>query len=139
MEALQTTALAVDAALFSLIWIVQTVVYPSFVHIEASSFKSWHKGYTQRMGYIVAPLMIAQLGLSLSLLASQSSFQNGLHACGAAATWLVTFLVSVPLHRHLERQGKQQNTIRKLVLSNWIRTTLWTLLFAQSLVRDYQA
>jgi hypothetical protein len=45
------------------------------------------------------------------------------------ALWLSTFLIQVPLHETLSSEWSEE-TIRELIHSNWIRTTLWTLRLA---------
>lgn len=134
MELIHTAILAIDAALCSLIWIVQVVVYPSFSHVDSNRFARWHELYTRRMGYIVAPLMIAQLVLSVVLVAQKASVYSLLHAVGVVLTWLVTFLISVPIHNNLGRSGNRQTQLNKLVRTNWIRTILWSVTFLSSYI-----
>lgn len=39
--------------------------------------------------------------------------------------WASTFLLQVPLHQQLEK-GFHQKTWKRLVLTNWIRTAIWS-------------
>lgn len=85
------------------------------------------------MGYIAAPLMIAQLGAAtLALLNDPQSILTLRHFTLIVVTWLVTFMVSVRLHNKLQTDGKNPDTLRMLVSTNWIRTSIWTLIFILS-------
>lgn len=126
MQGLQSLSLAVDAGLAVLIWLVQLIVYPSFHHIAGSDFPSFHSRYTRLMGYIVAPLMIAQIFLHLALAIRFPQPLPLTTATLAAATWLSTFALSVPCHRELQAEGYQPAVVSRLVSTNWIRTALWT-------------
>ena len=113
---------------------VQAVVYPSLRSQEAGPFKARHRVYTRRMGYIVAPLMIAQLALSsFRLLSDPSNLLSILHWTLVAGTWGATFSLSVPLHKKLQARGKCPTTLAALVATNWIRTALWSLAFSVAL------
>ena len=54
-----------DFGLLVLIWIVQRIVYPSFLHYNSKDLVNWHKVYTSRLTFIVMPLMLGQLGISI--------------------------------------------------------------------------
>jgi hypothetical protein len=51
----------VDFALFILIWIVQRIIYPSFMYHSPVSLSQWHAVYSKRIALIVVPLMLGQL------------------------------------------------------------------------------
>jgi hypothetical protein len=55
----------IDFGLVVLLWLVQWIIYPSFLQVAPERLVDWHANYTQRMGYIVAPMMFGQLGLSV--------------------------------------------------------------------------
>lgn len=120
--------LLIDSGLLVLIWLVQVVIYPGFQRIEATVFKDAHRSYTKAMARIVGPLMLAQLGLSAYLCVRNASPENILLVLLVTATWASTAILSVPLHRRLERDGKSDETIHRLVQTNWPRTALWTLI-----------
>ena len=50
-----------DFGLLVLIWLVQLVIYPSFLYYEQDNLKRWHEKYTQKITYVVLPLMMGQL------------------------------------------------------------------------------
>ncbi len=58
--------LLLDFGLVVLIWIIQRIVYPGFLHYSTENLVVWHRQYTSRFSAIVIPLMLAQLGISAS-------------------------------------------------------------------------
>lgn len=120
-----------DSGLFVLICLVQGIIYPSFDYLEKANFKTWHFRYTRLIGFIVVPLILLQVGVELC------------HALVTDPRWwralliglvlITTFSLSVPCHKKLQSMGKSVVIIRKLVLTNWIRTLVWTILFLQTL------
>lgn len=118
----------IDFGLVVLLWLVQCIIYPSFLQVTPDRLIDWHATYTRRMGYIVAPMMFAQLGLSVL----------GVWQTGAALAWLdlilvlccwgLTFGLSVPLHNRIAAGKSDPLILRRLVLTNWPRTLLWTFL-----------
>ena len=49
---LNNYALLVDAGLVVLIWMVQLIIYPSFLHYD-NNLVEWHHKYTSRIALIV--------------------------------------------------------------------------------------
>lgn len=120
-----------DSGLLILIWLVQVIIYPSFHHLESKDFKTWHTRYTRVISFIVVPLMLFQVGIELyhALVAEPRWWR----ALLIGAVLLTTLCLSMPCHKKLQSIGKSAVIIRKLVLTNWIRTLLWTMLFLQML------
>lgn len=124
------THLAVTLFLVGLIWMVQVVHYPLFANVGADQFHGYWRQHTLRITWLVAPTMLIELGTAvalffvcpagLSLILLEISF--GL----IVLNWLSTWLVQIPCHERLGRQFDSA-TIRQLVLTNWIRTTAWSL------------
>lgn len=131
MDMLFQLQIMADCGLLVLICLIQVIIYPSFDYIETKNFKTWHIRYTWVISLIVVPLMLLQIGVELC------------HALVAEPRWwralliglvlIATFSLSVPCHKKLQSMGKRTVIIRKLVLTNWIRTLLWTILFLQTL------
>ena len=115
-----------------LIWIVQLVHYPSFHFVGTDNFEAFQQHHVKSIDKIVIPVMVAEITSSFGLAWIDGWFS--LNAAGlfiVIMIWAATGLFSVPAHSRLE-QSKDENAIKKLVSSNWIRTVLWTLKSALS-------
>lgn len=122
-----------NSGLFVLIWIVQLVIYPSFCFYTEERLKIWHRSYTVRISIVVLPLMLGQLLFYLYSAFNVAVVMDYALLFLVILTWLITFLISVPLHDKIE---KKTNTIKyreQLVKTNWFRTLLWSLIFIISL------
>ena len=110
--------------------IVQLIIYPSFKKYSDSKFKSFHSSYTNKMFFIVAPIMILEL-LSALYLLIKNSFYPPIIIIGFI--WLITFFFIVPVHNSL---NSNFNIIvhKKLLHLNFIRTTFWILKFLIMLI-----
>jgi hypothetical protein len=125
LHAVATTAMA------GVIWTVQLVIYPLFAEVGEEVFASYHADYSERITWIVGPLMIVELGsaAALAIVAGKSGEGRLFAVTGlllVVAIWLVTAFVQVPQHGHLGA-GFDEATIAALVAGNWIRTLLWSL------------
>ena len=127
----------VNAGLVVLIWLVQLIIYPSFAHINETAFVDWHKKYVARITSCVAPLMIAQVLLVLRLLATTPIFKYYLMLSCILIIWYASFSLSVPCHRKLQKSGKNVAVINRLILTNWVRTILWTVVFLTGILVSY--
>lgn len=119
----------VDYGMFILIWMVQLIVYPSFCHISDQALHSWHRTYTQRIGYFVIPMMLAQLILSLLACIHTMTALTVLDLGLVVATWVLTAWLSVPLHKALAAGSVDPDIRRSLVRTNLPRALLWTAIF----------
>ena len=108
--------------------ITHFVTYPSFKLIKSSSFSEFHKSYTKKMLFIVAPVMILELISSLLLVIfdiSDNHTEIGL-LITLILIWLLTFFNIVPIHNKLTvNYNKDLN--QKLIKFNGLRTILWIL------------
>ncbi|MCC3155842.1 hypothetical protein LJ737_01240 [Hymenobacter sp. 15J16-1T3B] len=121
---------AVTAYLTGVIWTVQLVHYPSFALVPAAAFPAFHRAHLARMGWVVMAPMVAELLLAAAW-AWQARTGPALGALGLVGfVWVVTFLVSVPLHNRLAAEGWAYATVYGLNRTNWLRTLAWTLRFA---------
>ena len=119
----------VDCGMFILIWMVQLIVYPSFCHISDEALPNWHRTYTQRIGYFVMPMMLAQLTLSLLTCIHNTTALTALDLGLVVATWVLTAWLSVPLHKALAAGSLDPDIRRALVRTNLPRALLWTAIF----------
>lgn len=116
--------------LVGLCWLVQRVQYPLMARVGADEFPFFEAGHVGRIGPVVAPMMLLELGTGLALwwtggeLGRQPLFRLGLVLL--MMVWLSTFLVQVPLHETLGR-GFDAAAHATLVRTNWVRTLAWSV------------
>ena len=108
--------------------ITHFVTYPSFKLIKSSLFSEFHKSYTNKMLFIVAPVMILELISSLFLVIFDVSHNNteiGL-LISLILIWFLTFFIIVPIHNKLTvNYNKHLN--QKLIKYNGLRTIFWII------------
>ena len=120
--------LSVDSGLFVLIWLVQVIIYPSFLHVDREKLNYWHQVYTRKILYFVAPLMFIQTGvIALQLLFDPLIFL--LDGLLLAMVWINTFFIAIPIHNAIDREESIDANILKLLHVNRWRAWLWTALF----------
>ena len=117
MTQLDLFQIALSGALFSLIWLVQLLIYPSFKLVN-QNFSECMLHHQNRISWVVIPLMLAELVVTL--------LQKNFLLIGlVAGVWISTAFIQVPIHKMLAQNSKEK--IDWLIKSNWIRTVLWTL------------
>jgi len=128
--------LLLDGGLVVLIWIVQLIIYPSFLYYNHENLITWHKKYTFNFGKIVIPLMLGQLGIAGYQLFAQPTTYTLLSLIAIVVLWLSTFLQFAPIHLNIAKGIVSEKMLVALVNKNWIRTVLWSLLFVYSLLNS---
>lgn len=110
-----------------LIWFIQIVHYPAFLKVKADNFQSFHRFHVSKTGLVVIPPMLAELGTSvwLTFAFEKLWIYNASGLALVIGTWLSTFVVQIRIHKKLQDQNFEQ-FISRLVISNWIRTVLWS-------------
>jgi MFS family permease len=122
-----------------LIWFVQIVHYPLLANVGVDGFVKYEQLHKRKTTWAVAPLMCAEALTAFALLFISDLLEHrGLLITGIVLLgiiWLSTALLQVPCHQQLSR-GHDDYIVRRLVRTNWIRTTTWTLraLIAVSIV-----
>ena len=121
------------AMMTGIIWFVQVAHYPLFEKIPKEGFVAYENCNTTRTGWVVGPIMLAEIGaaLALILLGYRMAF-NPLHLIALSCLlliWLSTLLIQIPLHGILSLRA-DPHTMELLVSGNWIRTILWSLRLA---------
>lgn len=117
-------------SLCGLIWFVQLVHYPLFLHVPAAAAVAYEQEHCRRITPLVAPLMLLEVLLTAWLCweppagVARSSALAG--AGLLAVIWLSTLALQVPLHGRLGR-GHDRDAVVRLVRTNWLRTAAWTL------------
>lgn len=119
----------VDFGLLVFIWTIQLVVYPGFKYYPTDFLLKWHGVYTGAVSIIVMPLMITQIVLHGWRMYETGSAVDWLALLLVISTWLVTFVIFVPLHNKISLNRELVQSLADLVLYNWIRTVLWSLIF----------
>ena len=115
--------------MFGVILVVQVVHYPLMAHVGEEHTAAYARSHTDRMGLVVGPLMLPEMGAAIWLALLPPSDELRMTAwiglAMLAVVWTVTAAFSVPAHARLVR-GWDEAAHRRLVLTNWIRTILWT-------------
>ncbi len=127
------TALIVHAAatwfMVGLIWTIQLVHYPLFSRVDAAGFASYEAEHAGRMGRLLVFPAGVEVVTGAALVWSRPSGVGLpvvlISGSLLAAVWITTALVQAAEHRRLH-QGKDQQSIDRLVRTNWVRTALWT-------------
>ncbi|TPN87706.1 hypothetical protein [Aquimarina algicola] len=134
-EILLVTRLLLDFGLLVLIWIVQLIIYPGFAYYTQDQLLIWHSKYTTFITIIVMPLMLGQLALySIQLFLHIDVYVLIIWVL-IVLIWSATFLQAVPLHNKIAQNKNKNNIIvNKLIKINWLRTVLWTMVFAFSVL-----
>ncbi len=123
----------IDFGAVVLIWMVQLVVYPSFVYFAEEDLRKWHLVYTKHVSYIVAPIMFLQTGIIAFQFFLAFTWLNALSAIICLLLWGLTFFEAVPLHHKIDFEEKNKEAGEALVRINKKRTALWTVLFIISI------
>ena len=108
------------------IWMVQILVYPNFQFLKQRHlFAEFHRFHTERITWIIAPVMGIEF-ISGAYLCWKGHDALYLWNFGSILLgWGLTWFVSVPIHRRLEQDPSAESK-RRLVLTHWPRTILWT-------------
>lgn len=115
--------------LVGLCWLVQRVQYPLMDRVGVAGYPAYEQAHVARIGPVVAPMMLLELGTGIGLLLTASAGEArrifGLGLALLVVIWLSTFLLQVPLHNTLVA-GFDAGKHAALVRTNWIRTAAWT-------------
>lgn len=112
-----------------LIWMVQVVHYPMLGRISAHEPATAALDHQRRISWVVGPLMAVEGVTALILLVNRPETMSVAAAWAAAVllgiALLSTVALQVPLHGKLA-EGHDDEVIRQLLSTNWIRTIAWT-------------
>ena len=126
--------LVTDTASLVLIWLVQLVVYPAFLHFSGPNFRAWHDVYTGQVTLVVLPIMLSQLVLYGWLALRSGGWDVYTNLALILVTWAITFFLAVPLHNALGSAPDHLPGSAELVAVNWYRTILWSAVWLLTLV-----
>jgi hypothetical protein len=128
MNLILLTCVFFTFAMTGLIWLIQMVNYPLMSLVPPDDFPAYEASHCRRISPVVLPLMTGELVTSGWLTFRPIATVESELLVGAILTfllWASTFLIQVPLHHQLEKAFNPQ-AWKRLVLTNWIRTTLWS-------------
>jgi hypothetical protein len=108
-----------------LIWFVQVVHYPLFRRLGPTDAAGYAQEHARRTGWVVGPVMLAELVLGLAL-AARGGPLAWISLVLLGVIWASTAWIHVPLHRRLA-VAPDPAAVERLVRTNWIRTAAWTL------------
>jgi len=132
LRLIQSGVACVDVAMASVSWLVLLCTYPDFARWRAEGFAQAHEAYTRRVGWVVGPLLLAQLGGHIWLSISAS---GGFGLALVLLCWALTGLWSVPCHRRLQQEGPTSPALPELVHSHVWRTVVWSVLAGVSFAK----
>lgn len=118
----------VDSGLVVLIWMVQLIIYPSFLYYKKENLVYWHQKYTSRIAIIVVPLMVFELFYGIIITYNTADITNLIYISVVIFLWIFTFLGFAPLHLKISNNEYDQKLLKKLIFRNWIRVFLWSFL-----------
>ena len=129
---IEITRLVLDVGLLVLAWMIQLIVYPSFLFYTAKELIAWHKMYTKAIALIVIPLMLGQLGITIYQVFLEQNTFTFTSIVLVVSIWGITLLKFAPMHQQISEGNTHEQLLKKLVQINWIRTIIWTILCAMS-------
>ena len=135
LQLLDVGQIATDLGVVVLIWLVQLVIYPSFMYYSRENLLRWHGRYTSAVTVVVMPLMLTQLALSGLVAYRQYCMWSVLHLSLVLCMWGITFLRAVPLHAKIDDSDEPHTAALQLVKVNWWRTLGWSTVFLITILR----
>lgn len=131
---LETTLLLVNALstwfMTGVIWFVQIVHYPLFSSVGIDDFTLYANKHRQLTTLVVAPPMLVEITSSVLLAMVWNrahSWLLWLNVLFVIIIWISTAMCSIPCHEKLCTSGYVESVHHWLVVSNWLRTILWTV------------
>ena len=126
-------ALAATWAMVGVIWVIQLVHYPLFDAVERGTddilWRSFGDRHRRSISYVVGPFMLAEGVTGVWLIVDPPGDLSIVLPLVAGALMALAYgttaFVSVPLHEHLTATYNEDSH-RRLVSTNWIRTFAWT-------------
>ena len=114
----------INSILVGVILMTQILSYPLFLKLGISNFYNYYNSYTKRISFIVIPLMIFEVLLSIILNIILNNFYLFASNILLFVVWGSTFFIQVPIHNKLS-SNHSYVLINKLIYTNWIRTIAW--------------
>ncbi len=132
LRLIQFGVAGIDFAMAAISWLILLCTYPDFARWRAEGFAEAHEAYTRRVGWVVGPLLLAQLAGHVWLtIVAGGGFGLGL----VLVCWALTAAWSVPCHRRLQLEGPASPALVDLIRSHAWRTALWSVLVGVSFAK----
>ncbi len=116
--------------LTGLMWCVQLVNYPLFPWVDREKFCDFEKKYQKRISFLLFPLIVLECFFAVLMftVAKDGEFRTVTYVLFLLLLfiWFSTFCLQIPEHAELAN-GFSLKNIKRLILTNWIRTAAWTL------------
>jgi len=123
--------LAAAAILAGLNWYLQIVHYPLFTYIDKKNFVEYYVYHLKKNVFIVFIPMLVEGAFAILFAFDYHGIIPPmipvLGLCLSTSMWLITFSHIAPLQDKLSVEGKDNETIQKLIQMNWVRTIGWTV------------
>ncbi len=110
--------------LAGLILTIQFIHYPLWNYVSADRIQSFEKKHQKTITPLVSFLMLLEGFCAIYLLDGFKPLYM-VNLITLSAIWLSTFLLQVPQHRKILNGQDVENSIKKLIRTNYIRTCLW--------------
>ena len=120
--------LHIAATLFmtGVIWFVQLPHYPLFGDVGEDSFRRYHAEHTRRTTWVVFPPMAIELVTAILLVVKDPTMLRLVGLGLVLLIWGSTAGLQVPDHQRLAK-GLDVSIVRRLVMTNWLRTVAWSV------------
>ena len=129
MISLQLIHLVATAGYCTLLWVVQLLVYPQMASVRAEDFRQYHQRHTHAIGWIVAPLFLAEGVCAVASFWDGWETELWLQVASLGlftANTMLTFVWFVSAHSRLT-DGKDEALLHRLVRMNAWRTGMSSL------------
>lgn len=129
MDALLFTHVALTWAMVGFAWTIQLVQYPMMALVPPEAFPAFERVHQRRVVRVLAVFGVAEVVTAGWLFLVPGTLPRAaLLVAGMvlAVIWIATGTYFAPLHGRLAR-GFDVALHKRLVVTNWIRTVLWTL------------
>jgi hypothetical protein len=127
---LLTVHLLVTAAMVGLIWFVQVVHYPLFASVGRADFVAYENAHTRLTAFVVGPFMAVEGATAIWLaVVPPPGVDRWLAIVALGVLGVVqmsTVVLQVPQHSVLSVRH-DADRIRRLVVTNWVRTFGWSV------------
>ena len=112
--------------MFGVIILTQFVTYPLLLNVKSSNFHIYHDSYVKKIFLIVAPAMVIEFLLGLYILFITKTYLTIINFILISVIFASTIFLQVPIH-DIIKSGKDVNNIKRLIKTNWIRSSMWFL------------